>query len=268
MEIINWKQELLPFQQAVDELIVKFNSIQREFDNEKMHSPIVQVDGRVKSIASIMDKANKRNISLGSVFYELEDIAGIRIICRFVEDIEKVVVLLRERHGIDMFITKEEDYVKNFKPSGYRSYHINIKYPMVTMSGPCEVAAEIQIRTMAMNFWATIEHSLRYKYNGNIPEELKEKLQTCAVSANTLDKEMSTIRVELLEAQKIANTKNNLVNEIIKNIHNLYRYAKVEKINQFNKQFIDLYQEDNLDKLLEFNNQLEVLTQIYRVQYN
>ncbi len=233
MDILNWKEVLLPYEQVVDELIVKFNSIKREFKTQGLHSPIEQVDGRVKAIASIIDKANKRNIPMESIFDKLEDISGVRIICRFVEDIDKVVSIIRERD--DLEVLQEEDYITNTKKSGYRSYHITINYPIVTVMGKKDIKAEIQVRTLAMNFWATIEHSLRYKYNGNMPDELKERLQVCAEAAFMLDTEMTTIRDELLEAQKIVRTKNNLVNEIINNIHNLYFYAKVEKMNEFNQ---------------------------------
>lgn len=267
MEIFNWKEILLPYEQAVNELIVKFNSIKQEYKIKGMHSPIEQVEGRVKAISSIIGKANKRNIPVEDVFEKLEDISGIRIICRFVEDIKKVVFIIRERVGKDMEVLQEEDYITNTKESGYRSYHITIKYPIFTVDGRKDIKAEIQIRTLAMNFWATIEHSLRYKYNGNIPDELKERLQVCAEAAFMLDTEMTTIRDELLEAQKIVQIKNNLVNEIINNIHNLYFYAKVEKMNEFNQKFIELYQESNVDKLFEFNRQLEIMTRLYKVKY-
>lgn len=267
MEIINWKQALLPYEQAVDELIVKFKSIKREYKMLELHSPIEQVDGRVKAIASIIDKANKRNIPPEQVLDKLEDIAGIRIICKFVEDIDKVVSLIKDREGAELKILQEEDYVTNTKKSGYRSYHVTISYPIVSIGGRKDIKAEIQIRTLAMNFWATIEHSLRYKYNGNIPDELKNRLQVCAEAAFLLDNEMTTIRDELIEAQKIVQIRDNLVKEILKNIQNLYFIAKVDKMNYFNKMFIDLYQEGNIDKLLNFNQQLETMAQLYKVEY-
>lgn len=92
----------------------------------------------------------------------MEDIAGIRIMCQFVDDIDRVVEIIRERE--DMQILYEKDYVKNVKPSGYRSYHMVIRYPVYMAKGKVEILAEFQIRTLAMNFWATIEHSLNYKY--------------------------------------------------------------------------------------------------------
>lgn len=267
MGIINLKEELLPYQQAIDELFIKFNSIKNEYKRLEMHSPIESVEVRVKSMASILEKANSRGIPSNMALSKLEDIAGIRIICKFVEDIEKVVQLIKDRDGKDLTVIEEEDYVTNTKSSGYRSYHITIKYPVITALGYKEIFCEIQIRTMAMNFWATIEHSLRYKYNGNMPKELKERLQSCAEACFLLDTEMTTIRDEIIEAQKIIQTKNNLVQEILQNLQNLYYVGKFEKVNEFNREFIDLYQEDNLEKLFEFNRKLEMMAQLYKVKY-
>lgn len=267
MGIVNWSEELLPYEQAVDELVLKFKNIKREFKHKQQHSPIEQVDGRVKSIASIITKSNSRNIPLNASMDVLEDIAGIRIICRFVEDIDKVVKIIRNRSNYDMIILQEEDYITNTKSSGYRSYHITIEYPIFFQGEYKKLKCEIQIRTLAMNFWATIEHSLRYKYDGNIPENLKKRLQNCAEAAFQLDTEMTTIRDELLQVQKTIQTKELLVNEIVDKIHNLYFYANVEKMNQFNLKFMELYQEGNVDKLSEFNRQLETMAEIYNVKY-
>jgi putative GTP pyrophosphokinase len=267
MDYINWKYELLPFEQAVDELVLKFKAIRREFIRTNKHSPIDSVTGRVKSVASIIEKSNRRGIPITESLEKLEDIAGIRIMCRFVEDIYKVVDCIRHRSGSDMRVIQEEDYIKNYKSSGYRSYHITIAYPMATLNGSREYKCEIQIRTMAMNFWATIEHSLRYKYDGNIPDELKIRLQNCADAAFQLDKEMTTIRSEIMEAQRAKQTKKLVVDEIVENIHNLYTYASLDKMNEFNRKFLVLCQEDSLEKYVEFNKQLETIAKIYNVKY-
>ena len=177
MSIINWKEELFPYKQATDELYIKFNSIKKEYIDLEQHSPIELVQTRVKTIGSILEKANRRDIPLSKIFENIEDIAGVRITCKFVEDIYKVVQLIRDRDGKDLVIKEEEDYINNTKSSGYRSYHITIKYEVITATGVKVIPCEIQIRTMAMNFWATIEHSLRYKYNGNMPEHLRKKLE-------------------------------------------------------------------------------------------
>lgn len=267
MDIINWKEELLPYKQATDELYIKFSSIKKEYIELEQHSPIELVQTRVKSISSILDKANKRDTPLSKIFETIEDIAGVRITCKFVEDIYKVVQLIRDRDGKDLLIKEEEDYINNTKSSGYRSYHITIKYKVITTTGCKEIPCEIQIRTMAMNFWATIEHSLRYKYNGNMPKHLKEKLQACAEASFQLDTEMGTIRDEIIQTQKIIQTKENLVYKILKNIQNLYYIGKIEKMNQFNREFIDLYQEGDIDKLFNFNNKLETMANLYKVSY-
>lgn len=267
MGIINWKEELLPYEQAVDEITAKLGALKREYDVKGNHSPIEQVEGRVKAIASIIDKANRRSVPVDKAFEVLEDIAGIRIICRFVEDITRVVELLRLRSGHDMTIIQEEDYVTNTKKSGYRSYHVTIAYPIVTSEGCREVKCEIQIRTLAMNFWATIEHSLRYKYDGNMPPELQIRLQNCAEAAFKLDNEMTTIRDEMLQVQRTIQARDYIVKEIVNNIHNLYFHAGVEKMNQFNIRFTELCQEGSVEKLAEFNKELETMAEIYKVKY-
>ena len=192
MAIQDWKSFFMPYEQAVDELKVKLRSIRKEYRKKNEYSPIEFVTGRVKEISSLLEKANKFEIPLDRVGEEMEDIAGIRIMCQFVDDIDTVVELLRGRR--DMQILYEKDYVRNVKGSGYRSYHMIIKYPVNMAEGPVEILAEFQIRTLAMNFWATIEHSLNYKYKQHIPEKLKEKLKRSADAAFRLDEEMLEIK--------------------------------------------------------------------------
>ncbi len=267
MEILNWSKFLLPYEQAVDELSVKFSSLAREYRSLEMHSPIEQVEGRVKRVSSILAKANRKKVEFENIETKIEDLAGIRIICKFAEDIERVIDLIRERDGHDLKVLQERDYIKNTKPSGYRSYHIIIAYSVFTTEGYKEVLAEIQIRTLAMNFWAIIEHSLKYKYSGKIPDDIKERLVISAEAAFQLDKEMGTIRGEILEAQKIVKIKTDLVDEILNRIESLHYVAKVERMNELNRQFYDLCKEDNLDKLLSFNHQLKIMSEMYKVQY-
>lgn len=203
--MIVWEEFLEPYRQAVEELKVKLKGIRRQFELEGTHSSIEFVTGRVKPIQSIIDKAEKRKIPLDQLERKMEDIAGLRIMCQFVDDINKVVQLLRMRK--DFSIVEEKDYITNKKPSGYRSYHVIIDYPVQTIHGEKRVLAEIQIRTLAMNFWATIEHSLNYKYNGKFPEDINFRLQRAAEAAYLLDEEMSQIREEIREAQKMFTSK-------------------------------------------------------------
>lgn len=196
-----WKLFLAPYEQAVSELKVKLRSIRTQYKENNLHTPIEFVTGRVKTLDSILTKSKIRNIDLDRVDSDVQDIAGLRIMCQFVEDIYEVVGLLRQRN--DFKIIQERDYIANKKASGYRSYHLVIEYPVQLISGEKKILVEIQIRTLAMNFWATIEHSLNYKYQGEFPEEINTRLELTAEAAYLLDEEMSKIRDEIQEAQHL-----------------------------------------------------------------
>ncbi|AXF55665.1 GTP pyrophosphokinase [Salicibibacter kimchii] len=196
-----WAIFLSPYHQAVEELKVKFKSLRDQYQRSSKHTPIEFVTGRVKPMTSIQEKAKRKNISLEHLHTEMQDIAGLRIVCQFVTDIDTVVEMLRSRN--DITVISERDYIKEKKSSGYRSYHMVIDYPVHTIDGTRHVLVEIQIRTMAMNFWATIEHSLNYKYSGEIPEHVKRRLVRAAEAAYNLDEEMSKIQDEVREAQTI-----------------------------------------------------------------
>jgi putative GTP pyrophosphokinase len=195
----DWERFLEPYKQAVEELKVKLKGMRSQYEQNSDHSPIEFVTGRVKPIASILDKANQKGIALDKLEMEMQDIAGLRMMCQFVDDIKPIVELLRIRN--DFEIVEERDYISHKKASGYRSYHVVIKYPVQTIHGEKIILAEIQIRTLAMNFWATIEHSLNYKYKGQFPEDIRLRLQRAAEAAFRLDEEMSKIRGEIQDAQ-------------------------------------------------------------------
>ena len=195
----HWDLFLSPYKQAVDELKVKLKGIRAQFEQDSSFSPIEFVTGRVKPIASILDKALQKGIPLDRIEEDMQDIAGLRVMCQFVDDINRVVKLLKMRN--DFEIVEERDYISHKKSSGYRSYHLVIRYPVQTIHGEKKILVEIQIRTLAMNFWATIEHSLNYKYKGQFPEDIKVRLQRAAEAAFLLDEEMSQIRGEIQDAQ-------------------------------------------------------------------
>ncbi|RDW15979.1 GTP pyrophosphokinase [Oceanobacillus chungangensis] len=202
---MNWVEFLAPYKQVVEELKVKLKGMRPQFEFESSHSPIEFVTGRVKPIPSIIEKVKMREIAKENVEQEIQDIAGLRVVCQFVDDIYTVVDMLRKRN--DFTIVEERDYITKKKKSGYRSYHMIIEYPVEMIHGRKMVLAEIQIRTLAMNFWATNEHSLNYKYDGRIPAEIKERLQNAAEAAFLLDEEMSKIKHEIQEAQWIFHRK-------------------------------------------------------------
>lgn len=197
----DWELFLAPYEQAVSELKVKLRGIRKQYRDQNTHVPIEFVTGRVKPVDSIVAKAKLRNISMERLEEEMSDIAGLRIMCQFVDDIHQVVGIIRNRK--DMRVVQERDYITNKKASGYRSYHLVIEFPVQQVGGEKKILAEIQIRTLAMNFWATIEHSLNYKYQGEFPEEINIRLQRAAEAAYQLDEEMSSIREEIQEAQQL-----------------------------------------------------------------
>jgi len=247
MAIVEWKTFLIPYKQAVEELKVKFRSIRTEYRTSNEYSPIEFVTGRVKEISSILEKANKFEIPLDRIQYDMEDIAGIRVMCQFVDDVEKVVTIVRERK--DMQIMYEKDYVTNVKGSGYRSYHMIIKYPVNMAGGQTDILAELQIRTLAMNFWATVEHSLNYKYKHNIPENIKHKLKSAADAAFQLDQQMLEIKDEIKDAQKLFEVKSSLISNIMNNIITLSSLGKFAESTRFQVQLNKLLEEGEVAEL-------------------
>lgn len=264
MELNMWKEILNPYDLAVEELKLKFNHIVKEYNQSGMYSPIEQVLGRVKSISSIIDKAQKRGIDIDKIEEKLEDIAGIRLICQFTDDIYTVVELIRSRK--DMKVKSEKDYVKNMKESGYRSYHVIVLYSVETAKGTKEIPVEIQIRTLGMNFWAIIEHSLQYKYSGNIPVHVRERLSAASDAIITLDNEMSSIHYEIIDAQNYHLVKANIVSDILSNIQNLYKVANKQEIVKIQDEFYELYKQDDISRLERFNRQLDIIAEDYRAQ--
>lgn len=264
MEIQLWREILSPYRLAVDEILVKFRHLIEEYKLEGLYCPIEQVDGRVKKISSILEKVQKKNINIEEVEEKIEDIAGIRIICQFVEDIDAVVHLIEKRK--DMEIKSVKDYITNMKPSGYRSYHVIVNYNVETINGTKKIPVEIQIRTLAMNFWAIIEHSLQYKYRQNMPLLIRERLSNAAAAVIAMDKEMSSIRSEIMDAQNSFRLKAKIVAEILSTIQNLYKVANKREIENIQNEFYKIYMSDDIDRLKEFNIELDVIAEGYRSQ--
>ena len=249
----DWKTFMVPYEQAVEELKVKLRAIRTEYRRKNEYSPVEFITGRVKEISSMLEKANKFEIHHERLALELEDIAGIRIMCQFEDDIQTVVKLLRRRS--DMQILYEKDYITNVKPSGYRSYHMIIEYPVNMAERVYKIIAEIQIRTLAMNFWAVTEHSLNYKYKQSIPEKIRIKLKEAAESAYQLDKTMLDIKDEIKDAQKLFEVKSALVSTIMNDILYLMSLEKILEASRYQAQ---------LNKLIEYGEVAE-LNQLHQM---
>ena len=264
MEIQLWRRLLCPYELAVRELTVKFEHIIKEYKLNDLYSPIEQVRGRVKSVSSILEKMQRKHIPLERMEEEVEDIAGIRIICQFEEDIDTIAALIQNRS--DMTIKSEKNYLKHIKQSGYRSYHLIIYYTVETINGPKEIQAEIQIRTMAMNFWATIEHSLQYKYKGEMPLHVAERLSNAADAIIALDQEMSSVRSEIMDAQNSSMNQSNLIKDILMSIENLYKVANKREVEKIQSEFLRIFQMRDLQQLERFHRQLDIIAEGYRAQ--
>lgn len=255
MELMEWKTILIPYEYAVEELKVKFKNVRKELKGNGEYSPIEFVTGRVKKISSIISKAKRLNVSLDEVQEKIEDIAGLRIMCQFVEDIYTLVSLIRSRE--DMSVVYEKDYIKNYKDSGYRSYHMIIKYPIQTASGLKEILAEVQIRTLAMNFWATIEHSLKYKYQHYIPEDIATRLRRAADAAFLLDQEMSEIREEIMRAQVMFEMKSLTIKDVLDSIQRLYSLGETEKAFLFQEKFDKINDLEDIREIVMLRSEID-----------
>ncbi|MED4781165.1 GTP pyrophosphokinase family protein [Brevibacillus choshinensis] len=209
---------LAPYEQAVDELKLKIKGIKYGFQKSGRYSPIEFVVGRVKKVDSLMKKAKEKGIDFQdenwqeAIAREVSDIAGLRVVCRYVDDVREVQQLLQERE--DIVIHDIKDYIASPKDSGYRSIHMIASYTVYHGSEKINLFCEIQIRTLGMNFWATNEHELRYKYSGNIPENVLEQLQEASVITHQLDVLMNNLRQEILTPAEVDPTLEDKLEEI------------------------------------------------------
>jgi putative GTP pyrophosphokinase len=253
----DWSKFLLPYEQAVEELKVKFKILRTELKAREEYSPIEFVTGRVKRISSILAKAKKLNVPMDQLETGIEDIAGIRIMCQFEEDIERLATLISQRQDLKMLYSK--DYIRNKKESGYRSFHIIVEYPVQTSLGMTKLLAEIQLRTLAMNFWATIEHSLNYKYHGIIPADISGRLSRAAEAAYRLDQEMSSIRDEIVESQKLFEDHSNLVAKMLNQIQMLYFYRRGKEAAEFQRRFEEIWENNEIPELYTLASEVEAV---------
>ena len=190
---------LMDYQCAVMEVETKFNVLNNRLSLQDEHNPIESIKSRVKSLDSIIRKLEKLGlpITIESAAENLQDIAGVRVVCSFVDDIYRIEECFLAQE--DVTLIKRKDYIKNPKPSGYRSLHLIIKTPVYTENGKKDMFVEIQMRTIAMDFWASLEHKLRYKkdINPRTAEQLAEELVSCAEESAKLDEKMLRIREQI-----------------------------------------------------------------------
>lgn len=188
---------IMPYKFAVDEINTKINILREEFTHLHEYNPIEHVSSRVKTMESIITKVSRKNIniSLENIKKEIQDIAGVRITCSFTSDIYKIKDMLISQKDIEVLEIK--DYFKYPKPNGYRSLHMLIEIPIFMSDRVEHIPVEIQIRTIAMDFWASLEHKIFYKYNRTIPKHLTDELKDAAMIAKDLDAKMERLNKEV-----------------------------------------------------------------------
>jgi len=188
---------LMSYKFALDEMNTKIDILKQEFQYIHEYNPIEHVKSRLKTPQNILKKAYRKGyeLSLKSIRENIRDIAGIRITCSFISDIYKLSNMIRERKDITVIECK--DYINNPKPNGYKSLHLIIQIPIFMSDRVEDVFVEIQIRTIAMDFWASLEHKIYYKYNKEVPADLLKELKEAADTVSQLDMKMERLNREV-----------------------------------------------------------------------
>jgi putative GTP pyrophosphokinase len=184
---------------AVREVNTKLENLNQEMEIRKERNPIQHIDYRIKNPKSIMEKMERNHLkpSVETVWNEVNDVAGIRVICSYIEDIYAIAEMLIKQD--DVTLLKKKDYIKHPKESGYRSLHLIIETPVFLSDKKRLVKVEVQIRTIAMDFWASLEHQLRYKADVDVPDDIRQRLKNSAQSIYRTDLEMEEIFQEIRE---------------------------------------------------------------------
>jgi len=182
---------------AIKEVSAKLEILDYEFKIKRKRNPIEYMKSRVKSPKSIMDKLNRKNLELNfeTAKKNLMDIAGIRVVCSFVSDIYEIAAMLKNQE--DITLVEEKDYIENPKPNGYRSLHMVLEIPIFFSNHVEPVRIEVQVRTIAMDFWASLEHKLYYKIGEDLPAHIREDLKQCADVISVTDIKMQNIQKEV-----------------------------------------------------------------------
>ena len=192
-----YREMMQLYSAAVREVRTKVEILDEEFRTRYAHNPIHHIDSRLKSPQSMMKKLARKGLpqTLEAAEANLNDIAGVRIVCNYLDDIYRIADLLQRQRDVEF--VHRRDYIENPKESGYRSLHLVIRIPVFLSSHTELVPVEVQIRTIAMDFWASLEHQLRYKSNHETTQQLRRRLQHCAEASAALDREMQDIYREI-----------------------------------------------------------------------
>ena len=200
-DVDSWQNAMFLYRSAIKEVCTKLEILNDEFQNIHNYNPIEYIKSRLKTTESIVKKLKRHGyeITMENMMKYINDIAGVRIVCSFTSDIYRLAEMIGKQKHFTIFSVK--DYMKHPKPSGYRSYHMLVTVPVQTTTGSVQTKVEIQIRTIAMDFWASLEHKIYYKFEGNAPEYISRDLQECAAIVSKLDAKMLSLNEAIMEAK-------------------------------------------------------------------
>lgn len=188
-----WNRALLLYDSVLREINTKFEILNNEFKQAHQYNPIEHITSRIKSPESIARKIRKKGLELTveNIVKYVNDVAGVRIICSFTSDIYRIASSISNQD--DVTVLRVKDYIANPKPNGYMSYHMIVSIPIFLTNDVIDTKVEIQIRTIAMDFWASLEHKIYYKFEGKAPAGIKDELKECANIISFLDEKMLSI---------------------------------------------------------------------------
>lgn len=225
------KSFLMLYKFGLEEVKTKINILNEEFQYIHDYNPIEHVKSRIKSPESILKKLTRKNleISLNSIKENITDIAGIRIVCSFIPDIYLVSEMLQNQK--DLKVIRYQDYIKNPKPNGYQSLHLILQVPVFMSDRVEEICVEVQIRTIGMDFWASLEHKIYYKYDSDVPENLKDELKETAIIVSQLDRRMNSLNKKVSSIKNYNEEEERLINWSMKKetLHLIYSLLNIEQ---------------------------------------
>ena len=200
--IDSWETMMFLYNSALKEVGTKLEILNDEFVHIHNYNPIEYIKSRIKTPESIVKKLKKGGYesTIENMVTYVKDIAGIRIVCSFTSDIYKLAEMIGRQN--DLTVISVKDYMKHPKESGYKSYHMIVSVPIFLSNRVVDTKVEIQIRTIAMDFWASLEHKIYYKFEGNAPEYISRDLRECAEIVSNLDAKMLSLNQAVLEAKE------------------------------------------------------------------
>ncbi|MGN0384346.1 MAG: GTP pyrophosphokinase family protein [Lachnospiraceae bacterium] len=201
-EVDSWEEVNLIYNAALKQVQTKMEILNDEFQRVHKYNPIEHIKARIKSSGSIVKKLKRYGYesTIENMITYVNDMAGIRIICSFTSDIFRIAEMIENQKDIEVLSVK--DYITYPKASGYKSYHMIISVPVYLSDRIVDAKVEVQIRTVAMDFWASLEHKMHYKFEGDAPQHIKDELVECARMVADLDNRMLLLNEEILELSK------------------------------------------------------------------